>query len=169
MAGFLGQVSTLHRVVVEMMTSVLFDKCLICENLSLRLRRSSETLNKDRRHFPITSRSTSERQTGCLRRTAVLVPFLVDNPSAIIVKFRRSGGAADRGYADVVAARQFLQRSALRAPSGGLFPLRRCFRGFRRNEEIVSASPRFRRPGKERAVYPSQYAMIASCSARTLG
>jgi hypothetical protein len=32
--------------------------------------------------------------------------------------------AADGRYADVVAVRQFSQRRALRAPSGGLFPLR---------------------------------------------
>src|SRR5215472_18844934 len=34
-----------------------------------------------------------------------------------------AGGAARGGYAAVVAVRQFPQRSALCAPSGGLFPL----------------------------------------------
>jgi hypothetical protein len=33
--------------------------------------------------------------------------------------------AANGGYADVVAAGEFVERSALRAPSGGLFLLRR--------------------------------------------
>src|SRR5690349_20763207 len=35
-----------------------------------------------------------------------------------------AGCAANGGYADVVAVRQFLERSALCAPSGGLFLLR---------------------------------------------
>ena len=37
-------------------------------------------------------------------------------------------GTAHGGYAAVVAVGQFLQRSALRPPSGRLFPLGRCVR-----------------------------------------
>ena len=40
-----------------------------------------------------------------------------------------AGDAAHGGNAAVVAVGQFVQRSALRAPSGGLFLFGRCFQG----------------------------------------
>ena len=59
--------------------------------------------------------------------------------------------AAHGGYAAVVAVGQFLQRSALRAASGGLFLLRRCeskvLRASRSMRVTVTTSSRHLPPG----------------------
>jgi hypothetical protein len=55
------------------------------------------------------------------------VSFACSGPLKCSCQLRiRLSKSRNRALADIITARQFLQRGALRAPSGGLFLLGRC-------------------------------------------